>query len=323
MKHSVGLIVAALALAPTACVHAQSSFPTKPVRVIVPFAAGGNLDLVTRGVASRMAEGLGQQIVVDNRPGSSGLVGAQLAHKSPPDGYTLLAVPNTFAVAPSLVSNAGYDPVKDFAGISLAALVPQVLVVNPALPVRTVKELIGLAKSRPNELTYASAGVGGTGHIAGELFNRAVGIEMRHIPYKGNAQAIIDVLAGNVTLMFDQVSTSVAHVRAGKLRGLAVTSRNRSPLFPDLPTIDEAGVPKFEDVTFNGFVAPAGTPRDILVRLHAEVVKAVRTPALRDRFIEQGVELTASASPEDFSAYIKAEFEKKARLVREAGIRLE
>ena len=167
MKHTMGLIVAALALAPTAGVHAQSSYPTKLVRVIVPFAAGGNLDLVTRGVASRMAEGLGQQIVVDNRPGSSGLVGAQLAHKSPPDGKGVRHREQRIAVAPSLVSNAGYDPVKDFAGISLAALVPQVLVVNPALPVRSVKELIGLAKSRPNELTYASAGVGGTGHIAG------------------------------------------------------------------------------------------------------------------------------------------------------------
>jgi tripartite-type tricarboxylate transporter receptor subunit TctC len=230
---------------------------------------------------------------------------------------------NTFAMVPSIVSNPGYDPLKDFSGITLTCLVPQVLVVNPALPVRTVKELIALAKARPGQLSYATSGPGGTGHMATELFNRQVGVKMLHVPYKGNAQAIIDVIGGQVMLMFDQVSTSEPYIKAGKLRGLAVSSRTRSPLFPDLPTIDEAGVPGFEDITFNGLVAPAGTPREILVRLNQEVAKVVRVPALHNRFLERGVELKASASPEEFTAHIKAEFEKKGKLAREAGIKLE
>jgi tripartite-type tricarboxylate transporter receptor subunit TctC len=299
------------------------AYPTRVVRIIVPFAPGGNVDLVARALAQPLSAALGQQVVVDNRPGSSGILGAHLVKQAPADGYTLLAMANTFAVVPSLISNPGYDPLKDFAGVSLTCLVPQVLVVNPSLPVRSVKELVALAKARPGELSYASAGVGGTGHMAAELFNRHVGVKMLHVPYKGNAQAIVDVISGQVTMMFDQVSTSSPHIRAGKLRPLAVTSLKRSPLFPELPTIDESGAKGFEDITFNGLVAPAGTPRDILVRLNAEVAKAVRAPALGKRFLEQGVELTASASPADFQAYIKAEFDKKAKLAREAGIRME
>ena len=179
------------------------------------------------------------------------------------------------------------------------------------------------ARSRPGELSYATSGLGSTGHIAGELLSRHVGIKMLHVPYKGNAQAIVDVISGQVTMMFDQVSTSSPHIRAGKLRPLAVTSLKRSPLFPELPTIDESGAKGFEDITFNGLVAPAGTPREVLARVHGEVAKAVRTPALYKRFLEQGVELTASTSPADFHAYIKAEFDKKAKLAREAGIRME
>jgi tripartite-type tricarboxylate transporter receptor subunit TctC len=250
-------------------------------------------------------------------------VATHFVAKSAPDGYTLLAMANTFAVVPSLISNPGYDPLRDFAGISLTCLVPQVLVVNPALPVRSVKELVALARARPGELSYASAGIGGTGHIAAELFNRHAGLKMLHVPYKGNAQAIVDVIAGQVTLMFDQISTSLGHIQSGKLRPLAVTSMNRSPLLPAIPTVDESGVRGYEDTTFNGLMAPAGTPREILARVHAEVAKAVHVPALRKRFLELGVELTASASPEDFTAYVKAEFEKKAKLAREAGIRME
>jgi len=298
-------------------------YPAKPVRIVVPFAAGGNVDLVARAIAPRLSEGLGQQVLVDNRPGASGLLGTHLVAKAAPDGYTLLAMANTFAVVPSIMSNPGYDALKDFAGISQTCLVPQVLVVNPALPVRSVKELVALARARPGELSYASAGTGGTGHMAAELFNRHAGVKMLHVPYKGNAQAIVDVISGQVTMMFDQVSTSAPHVKAGKLRGLAVTSLKRSPLFPDLPTIDEAGVRGFEDITFNGLMAPAGTPREILARLNAEVVKAVATPELRQRFVQMGVELVASASPEDFMAYVRAEFVKKAKLAREAGIRIE
>jgi tripartite-type tricarboxylate transporter receptor subunit TctC len=196
-------------------------------------------------------------------------------------------------------------------------------VVNRSLPVRSLKELVALARSRPGEMSYASAGVGGTGHMAAELFNRHAGLKMLHVPYKGNAQAIVDVISGQVTMMFDQVSTSASHIRAGKLKPLAVTSLKRSPLFPELPTIDESGVRGFEDITFNGLVAPAGTPREVLARLNAAVAKAVAAPQPRQRFLELGVELTASASPEAFMNYIRAEFVKKAKLAREAGIKIE
>ena len=300
-----------------------TAWPGKTVRIIVPLAAGGNVDLVVRALAQQLTETLGQQVIVDNRPGASSLVGTQLAAKAPPDGYTLLAMANTFAMVPSILSNPGYDPFKDFTAVTLTCLVPQVLVVNPALPVRSVKELIALAKSRPGELSYATSGPGGTGHMATELFSRQVGIKMLHVPYKGNSQALIDVIGGQVMLMFDQVSTSEAHVKAGKLRGLAVSSLTRSPLFPNLPTIDEAGVRGFEDITFNGLMAPAGTPRDVRVRIQQEVAKAVRVPAVRDRFIQRGVELKASASPEEFATHVKAEFDKKAKLAREANIRID
>jgi tripartite-type tricarboxylate transporter receptor subunit TctC len=320
------IVAASLAAVPV-CGFGQSgpgqTYPAKPVRIIVPLAPGGNVDIVARSIAQQLTENLGQQVIVENRPGASSLVGTQLAAKSAPDGYTLLAVANTFAMVPSIVTRPGYDPLKDFSGITLTCLVPQVLVVNPALPVRSVKELIALAKARPGELSYATSGPGGTGHMASELFSRQVGVKMLHVPYKGNSQAIIDVIGGQVMLMFDQVSTSEPYIKAGKLRGLAVTSRARSPLFPGLPTIDQAGVPGFEDITFNGLVAPAGTPREILVRVNEEVAKVVRMPALRNRFLERGVELKASASPEEFTAHIKAEFEKKGKLAREAGIKLE
>jgi len=319
------LVAAINASVYVSAVHAQPAggYPTHPVRIIVPLAPGGNVDIVARSLAQQLSDNMGQQIIVENRPGASSLVGTQLAAKSPPDGYTLLAIANTFAMVPSIVSNPGYDPLRDFAAISLTCLVPQVLVVNPALPVKSVKELIALAKARPGQLTYATSGAGGTGHMATELFSRQVGVKMLHVPYKGNAQAIIDVIGGQVMLMFDQVSTSDPYIKSGKLRPLAVSSVKRSPLFPNLPTIDEAGVPGFEDITFNGLVAPAGTPRELLVRVNQEVAKVVSIPALRNRFIERGVELKASASPEEFTAYIKAEVDKKSKLAHDAGIRLE
>ena len=325
MKAAHIIVAAAIAASYATGVQGQTAggYPSRPVRIIVPFAPGGNVDLVARAVAQPLSVAFGHQVIVENRPGASGLVATQFVAKAAPDGYTLLAMANTFAVVPSLISKPGYDPLKDFTGISLTCLVPQVLVVNPALPVRTVKQLVALAKARPGELTYASAGIGGTGHIAAELFNRYAKIKMLHVPYKGNAQAIVDVISGQVTMMFDQVSTSLGHIQSGKLRPLAVTSMKRSPLLPAIPTVDESGVPGYEDITFNGLMAPAGTPREILVRVQSEVAKIVRTPELHKRFLDRGVELTASASPEEFTAYVKAEFEKKARLARESGIRME
>ena len=301
--------------------QAPQDYPTRPVRIIVPFAAGGNVDLVARAIAPQLSKGLGQQVIVENRPGASGLPGAQYVKRSRPDGYTVLAMANTFAVAPSVVRNPGYDPLTDFAGISLTCMVPQVLVVNPSLPVRSVKDLVALAKAQPGQISYASAGIGGTGHMAAELFNSDAHLKMLHVPYKGNAQAIVDVMSGQVMMMFDQVSTSLGYIKAGRLRALAVTSRKRSPLLPGIPTIDESGVRGYEDITFNGLMAPAATPKGILLRLNAEVSKAVRVPALRERFIERGVELISSPSPENFTEYVKAEFYKKAKLARQAGIK--
>jgi tripartite-type tricarboxylate transporter receptor subunit TctC len=315
---------ACLCLTTATASHAQSSaaqYPMKPVRIIVPVAAGGNVDIVARTLAQRFTEGLGHQVIVDNRPSASSLVGSQLVAKSPPDGYTLLAIANTFASAPGIVTSAGYDPVKDFAGISLTARIPMVLVVNPSLPVKSSQELIALAKKRPGELSYASSGTGSTGHIAAEMFSRQAGIRMLHVPYKGNAQSLVDLIGGQVMVMFDQLSTSSPHIKAGKLRPLAVTTRTRAPLFPDVPTIDESSVRGFEDVTFNGLMAPAGTPAPVLNRLHAEVTKAVKLPEVRKRFDDQSIELAASASPEAFSTYIKAEVAKYSKLARDAGIR--
>lgn len=323
MRAPIRAVIAAAALLLSGAVLGQAGYPAKPVRIVVPLAPGGNVDLVVRAYSQQISESIGQQIVVENRPGASSLVGTQYVAKTPADGYTLLAIANTFATVPSIVTNPGYDPFRDFSAITLTCLVPQVLVVTPALPVRTLKELIALAKARPGELSYATSGPGGTGHMAAELFSRQVGIKMLHVPYKGNSQAIVDVIGGQVMLMFDQVSTSEPYVKAGKLRALAVSSRTRSPLFPNLPTIDEAGAKGFEDITFNGLMAPAGTPRELRMRILQEVTRAAATPRVRDRFVERGVELKASASPEEFAAYLKAEFEKKAKLAKEANIRLD
>ena len=310
-------------LIPAAALAQSADYPTRAVRIIVPLAPGGNLDIVARTVAEQIGKSLGQPVVVENRPGASSLVGTQLVAKAAPDGYTLLAIANTFATVPLIVPDPGYDPLKDFAGVTLTCLVPQVLVVNPSLAARSVKELIALARSEPGRISYASSGNGSTGHMAAELFSRQAGIRMLHVPYKGNSQALIDLIGGQVAMMFDQVSTSAPQIKAGKVRALAVTSLARSPLLPEVPTVDESGMAGFEDITFNGLVAPAGTPRDILVRQNRAVAVAVSESDLTKRFIERGIELKASASPEEFGAYIKAEFEKKARLAHEAGIKPE
>src|ERR1700704_1396599 len=299
---------------PVALAQSTADYPHRAIRVIVPLAAGGNVDIVARTLADRVSKSLGQPVLVENRPGASALVGTQVVAKSAPDGYTVLAVANTFATVPLTVANPGYDPLKDFTGITLTCLVPQVLVVNPALPAQSVKDLIALARSQPGKISYASSGNGSTGHMAAELFNRQAGISMLHVPYKGNSQALVDVIGGQVAMMFDQVSTSAPQIKGGKVRPLAVTSLKRSPLLPEVPTVDESGLAGYEDITFNGLVAPAGTPREVLARLHRAVAGAVRAPDLYKRFIERGVELKASASPEEFSGHIRAEFEKKGRL---------
>ena len=306
------------------CATAQAqTYPSKPVRIIVPVAAGGNQEITIRAVADEMSRSLGQPLLIEAKPSASALVGTQFVARSAPDGYTLLSVSTTFSRAATLVANAGYDPVKDFVGVSLVSRIPQVLEVNLSVPAHSVAELIALAKSKPGQLSYATSGIGSTGHIAAELFMQRAGIKMLHVPYKGNAQSLTDVLGGQVNLMFDQMSTSLAHIHAGKLRALGVTSRERSPLLPEVPTIAEQGLPGFEDVTWTALMAPAGTPAEIVERVRAAAATAVAQPELRKRFLDRAIELQASASSQEFTAYVKSEVESFARLAREANIRSE
>ena len=320
MKRIVITVATAFITTAAPAVLAQA-YPTKPVRIINPLAAGGNVDIVARGVAEQLSKSLGHQVLVENRPGASALVGTRYVKGQPADGYTFLAIANTFARVPAIINDAGYDPLKDFTGVSQTCDIPMVLVINPALPVKNVKEFIALAKKRPGELTYGSAGNGGTGHVAAEMFSEQAGIKLMHIPYKGNAPATTDLVGGQIMLMFDQVSTSVGYIKSGRLRGLAVTSTKRSPLFPDMPTIDEAGVKGFEDTTFNGIVAPAGTPRDVLEKMRGEVTKAVAVPALLERFDKLGIPLVASASLDDYNAFLRRHVESFAKLAKSANIK--
>lgn len=300
---------------------AAEIFPSKPLRIVVPAAAGGNLDLVSRNVTLKLSEQLGQPVIVENRPGGNYMIAVEAVAKAPADGYTYLAIADSFLYTPAVVRTATFDPLKDFVGVSLVARVPQILVVHPSVPVSSAAELIALAKRRPGELSYGTSGNGSTGHIAAELFSSQAGIQMTHVPYKGNAPALIDVMGGRTTLMFDTISTSVAHVKVGKLKALGVTSPTRSPLLPDVPTVSNSGLPGYEASIFNGFAARAGTPPEILARMNAEIRKLVQQQDIRSRLLEQGVELVASDSPEQFTAYMKTLSEKYVQIVKKANIR--
>jgi tripartite-type tricarboxylate transporter receptor subunit TctC len=297
-----------------------ATYPVKVVRVVNPVAPGGNQETIARTIADQLTRGFGQPVVVESRPASSAIVGTRYVKSAPPDGYTLLAISNTFVRVPALMADPGYDPLKDFAAISLTGEVPLVLVVNPALPVKTVRELIALAKRKPGELTSASSGVGSTGHVATELFSRQAGIRMLNIQYKGAAPAVIDLVGGHVMLRFDQVTTSLPFIRTGKLRALGVSSEKRSPALPDVPTIAEAGLAGFHDTTFNGLMAPAGTPREVIERLRDGVAKAVAVTEVHNRLLEMGIELVASSSSEEFAAFLRKQVDEFAILAREAGI---
>lgn len=297
-----------------------TSYPAKLVRIVNPVAPGGNQDTVARAYAEQLARGFGQPVVVESRPGSSAVVGTRYVKSSPPDGYTLLAISNTFARVPALVADSGYDPIKDFTAISQTCDVPLVLVVNPALPVKTVQELIALARRRPGELTSAASGIGSTGHVATAMFSRQAGIRMLDVQYKGAAPAVIDLVGGHVMLRFDQVTTSLSFIRSGKLRALGVTTRTRSVVLPDVPTMQEAGLAGFHDSTFNGLVAPAGMPREVTERLRAEVAKAAAVTDLRDRFGEQGIELVTSKSAEEFAGFLRKQVTEFAILARQAKL---
>ena len=309
----------ALAQAPAG---ALQTYPSRLIRLIVAVQPGGNLDLMGRSVADKVSEGLGQRMIVENRPGANSTIGFGSVARAAPDGYSFIMVAQSALVAAKMMRNPPYDPVRDFAGVSLIATLPQMLVVHPSLPAKNLKEFIALAKSRPGELNGATSGNGSGSHLALELFGRTAGVRIMRIPYYGDGPAIIDLLGGQVPVKFDNLSTTLAHVRGGKLRALGITSPVRSPLLPDLPAISET-VPGFQASIFNGMLAPAGTPLEILTRVHAEIVKFVQTPEIRTRFANQGVELQSSSSPAQFTAYIKSEYTRWAKVLDDAGIKAE
>jgi len=311
--------IALSALAQSSCGQ-SAPYPSKLVRFINPVAAGGNQDIVARAYAEQLTRALGQPFVVESRPGNSAIVGTRYVKSSPADGYTVLTISNTFTRTPVMVPDAGYDPIRDFTAISQTCDVPLVLVVNPALPVKTTKEFIALAKRRPGELTVAASGSGSTGHVASAMFSSRAGIKLLDVQYKGAAPAVIDLVGGHVMVRFDQVTTSLHHIRDGKLRALAVTTLKRSAVLPEVPTVHESALPGFSDSTFNGLVAPAGTPREVIERLRAEVAKAAAGAELRKRFGDQGIELVASHSADEFAAFLRKQAREFAVLAKQAGI---
>ena len=316
--------VAGLMLALCTLGAAAQNYPSRPIRFVVPYAPGGPLDIMARAIGQKLTETLGQPVVVDNKPGAGGNIGANLVAKSAADGYTILmGAVATHAINPTLYPNIPYDPVRDFTPVAMVAVVPNVLVVNPALPVKSVKELIDLAKARPSYLNFGSGSTGSTGHLAGELFNALAGVQMVHIPYKGGAPAIADLLAGQVQLMFDNLANALPQVKAGKLRALAVTTAQRSAFAPELPTLAETGVPGFDLTTWFGIFLPGNAPRDIVTRLNAEIIKALNAPDMKDRLDKMGAEPPVNNTPERFAAFIKVEFDKYARVIKTSGAKVE
>ena len=318
-------LTAAVVMTYGVAAHAAQTdaFPLRPVRVIVPFTPGSGTDIVARAVAQSLTESWQQSIVVDNRPGAGGTIAGELVAKANPDGYTLmLGNVSTLAIARSLYPKLPYDPLRDFAPITLITTSENVVVVHPALPVDSVKSLIAYAKARPRQLNYGSAGSGTTTHLGGAMFASMAGVEMTHVPYKGSAQALADLLGGQLQLMFSSVPTALPHIRSGRLRAIAVTRLARSATLPELPTMDESGLRGFDISLWQGIVAPAGTPRTIVSKLNQQIVANLRTPRLRDQLIAQGLDPVGN-TPEQFGAYIRAEAEKWAQVVKASGARPE
>lgn len=323
MKTTVKALLAAAVLVLTPAAGLAQPYPSKSIRMIIGFPPGGGTDIVGRIVAQKLSEVLGQQVLPDNRGGASGQIAAELTAKAPPDGHTMMMVHiAAISILPSLYAKLPYDPVKDFAPISLVAIGPNLLVVHPSLPVRTVKDLVALAKANPGALQYASPGAGTVQHLAAELFKLQAKVDMLHVPYKGSGQSIVDLVAGQVQLDFDAVPPVINHVRAGKLRAIAVTSAKRFSLLPDIPTITESGVPGFDMSTWWGLVAPSAVPKEIIARLHSETVKLLRQPDVKEKIAFVGAD-TVGNSPEEFAAFIRNERAKYARIVKEANIRIE
>jgi tripartite-type tricarboxylate transporter receptor subunit TctC len=302
---------------------AAEAFPTKPAKLVVPFPPGGPLDTTARIIAQKLTDAWGQSVIVENKPGAGGNIGAGIVAKSPPDGYTIvMGALSTHAVNPSLYPAMPYDAQKDFAPITLVAITPNVLVVNPSLPVHSVRELIAYAKAHPGKLSFGSGSIGSAGHLAGELFKVDAGVDMVHVPYKGAAPAMQALLAGDTQLMFDNLASAMSQVKAGKLRALAVTTAQRSKLAPALPTMAEAGLPGFDISTWFGLLAPAGTPHDVIAKWNSGVTKILSDPSMRERLAAQGAEATPD-SPDAFARFIAAELVKYARIVKASGAKVD
>lgn len=302
--------------------YAQA-YPAKPIRYIVPFPAGGGQDLVVRALAPRLGDALGQQVIVDNRPGAATMVGAELAAKAPPDGYTVFNGSNTtLSINPNLYTKTPYDPIRDFLPVSQIAVLPNLLVVHPSLPVRTVKELAALARSRPGQLNYGSSGTGTPAQLAGVMFGDAAKAKLVHVPYRGSSQALTAVISGETQLMFGSMTSTLPFVKSGRLRAIAVTGARRSLAAPELPTVAEAAFPGFEAITWYGMFVPAATPPAIVMRLNTELVRILRQPEFRDWLVAQGAD-PAPGSPEELAQFVKAELVKYAKIVKDSGMKPE
>ena len=315
-------IYAALIVSAAQAQSTEPPYPVKPVRFVVGQAPGGATDLIARMLTTRLTEAIGLSMIVDNRTGAAGSIAAGLVAKSAPDGYTLLAVSSSYSINPSLYSNLPFDPLKDLAPLILLAEAPFLLVVHPSLPARSVKELVALAKAKPDALNYASGGTGSSGHLAGELFKAAAGIKMVHVPHKGAGPALTDTMAGQVQLTFASMISSLPHVRSTRLRALAVTSLKRSAALPDLPTVIEAGVRDYATTSWYGVLAPAGTRASVIQHMNNELGKVIALPAMRQKLASDGAE-AAGGSPEFFQKHLATEIAKWSRVVKAAGIRIE
>lgn len=314
--------MACVLLALTAGGSSAQSYPSKALRLLIGFSAGGGADVVARALAPRLIESLGQQVIVDNRPGANGMIAAELAAKAVPDGHTLLVAPGNYVFAQAMDAKLPLDMTTAFAPVSLLAETPLLAAIHPSMPVKGIQQLIALAKSQPGKLSYASGGIGGSGHLAVELFRSFTHVQMVHVPYKGNGAAIADLVGGQVPLCFCTLPSVLSHVKSGRLRALAVTTARRSISAPDIPTIAEAGVPGYEMSQWYGLLAPAGVSAPVIERLNAEVARALKHPELRTRFTAEGAE-PAGSSPQEFGTFYKAEVTRWTRVVQKAGIRSE
>ncbi len=310
----------ATCLAATAGDAQTARYPDRPVKILVGFSAGGGTDVVARILAIKMSESLGQTVVVENRAGASGMIAAEATAKSAPDGYTLMmGSQTTFAVAPTLYRRTSLDPARDFAGVAMGGISPLVLVVHPSMPAQSVNDVIAMAKAKPGTINFGSGGLGTTPHMTGELFSSVAGIKMAHVAYRGEAPAINDLIGGQIPLMFANLSAVIGNIRAGQLRALAVTSAQRAAAAPEIPTVAEAALPGFEAATWFALVAPAGTPRDVLARVNAEVKRALALPDVKQRFADLGMTAQDSA-PDRLDAYIKSEIAKWSKVIKDADI---